>query len=199
MNITLYQHHSLLYDDPDLCNDYISMEQDKTDRFFISFPRYCVCGHVISDTNPLKDVDSWKEVVQPSKKPRSLDPCRSNPIQTARKTTSNKKLRQKNKKSRSVTVQIPEDCDNKYKGSRSENPPGHIKPRSERTSPDPVSTMADIQGLRSVNNCSTPQRITIVAGHPKNRLYINNGASLHILSNKELLGELNNIEVPHKI
>ena len=56
-------HHSLPYDGPDLCNDYISMEQDKADRFSISFPRHCVFGHVLSDTNPLNDVDSWKEVV----------------------------------------------------------------------------------------------------------------------------------------
>ena len=89
--------YSLSYDRPDLCNDYISMEQDKADRFFISFPRHCVLGHVLSDTDPLDEVDSWKEVVRPSKKPRSVDPRRSNPIQTIRKRTSNKKLRQKNK------------------------------------------------------------------------------------------------------
>ena len=82
------EHHSLPYDEPDLCNDYISMEQDKTDQFSISFPRHCVFGHVLSDTDPLDDVDSWKEVVRPSKKPRSVDPRRSNPIQTARKTTA---------------------------------------------------------------------------------------------------------------
>ena len=38
-----------------------------------------------------------------------------------------------------------------------------------------------------------------VARHPKNRLYIDSGASLHILFSKELLGELNNIKVPVKI
>ena len=38
-----------------------------------------------------------------------------------------------------------------------------------------------------------------VTGYPKNRLYINSGASLHILFNKELLGELNDIKVPIKI
>ena len=41
--------------------------------------------------------------------------------------------------------------------------------------------------------------MTSVAGHPKNRLYINSGASLHILFNKGLLGELNDIEIPLKI
>ena len=38
-----------------------------------------------------------------------------------------------------------------------------------------------------------------VAGHPKNRLYMDSGASLHILFNKKLLEELNEIKVPVKI
>ena len=41
--------------------------------------------------------------------------------------------------------------------------------------------------------------MTSVAEHPKNRLYIHNGASLHILFNKELIGELHNINKPLKI
>ena len=57
------EHQSSLYDEPDLCNDYISMEQDKADIFSISFPRHCVLGHVLSETDPLNEVDSWKEVV----------------------------------------------------------------------------------------------------------------------------------------
>ena len=84
--------YSLSYDKPDLCNDYISMEQDREDSISISFPRHYVFGHVLLVTDPLDEVDSWKEVVQPSKKTRSIDPRRSNPIQTVRKTTSNKKL-----------------------------------------------------------------------------------------------------------
>ena len=111
-------------------------------------------------------------------KTKECNPRRSNPIQTARKTTSNKKLRQKNKKSRSVTIQIPEDCDNKNKGSRSENTPGHIKPRNERTPNNPISTISDIQELRSADIDSTPQRMTSVARHPKNRLYIDSSASV---------------------
>ena len=82
--------YSLSYKEPDLCNDYISMEQDKTYQFSISFPRHCVLGYVLLDVDPLNKVDSWKEVVRPSKKPRSVDPRRSNPIQTAPKTTNNK-------------------------------------------------------------------------------------------------------------
>ena len=79
------EHHSSPYSKPDLCKDYISMEQDENDQFSISFPRNYVFGHVLSDTDPLDTVDSWKEVVRPSKKPRSVGPRRSNPIQTARK------------------------------------------------------------------------------------------------------------------
>ena len=41
--------------------------------------------------------------------------------------------------------------------------------------------------------------MTSVAGHPRNRLYIDSGASLHILFNKELMGELHNIDKPLKI
>ena len=50
-----------------------------------------------------------------------------------------------------------------------------------------------------MNDKSTPQRMTSIAGHPKNRLYIDSGAFLHILFNKELLGKLNDIKVPIKI
>ena len=40
------EHHSSSYNEPDLCNNYISMEQDETDRFSIIFPKHCVFGHV---------------------------------------------------------------------------------------------------------------------------------------------------------
>ena len=45
----------------------------------------------------------------------------------------------------------------------------------------------------------TQQRMTSVTGHPKNRLYIDSGAYLHILFNKELLKEVHNINKPLKI
>ena len=41
--------------------------------------------------------------------------------------------------------------------------------------------------------------MTSVAGHPKNRLYIDSGASLHILFNKEIMGGLQNLDSPLKI
>ena len=198
-NISNKEDHSLSYDKPDLCNDYTFMEQDKANQFSISFPRHCVFGYVLSNTNPLNEVDSWKEEVRPSKKPRSVDPCRSNPIQTVRKTTNNKKLQQKNKKSRSVTIQASENLNNKNKESRSDNTPGYMKPRNKYTPNNSTSTISDLQKLRSVDDCSTPQHMISIAGHPKNRLYINSATSLYILFNKELLGELHNIDKPLKI
>ena len=51
----------LWYNKPNLCNDYISMEQESTDRYSINFPRHYVLGYVFSDTNPLDEVDSSKE------------------------------------------------------------------------------------------------------------------------------------------
>lgn len=95
-NIDNYQ-YVLSYDEPDLCNNFISMEQGITDQFSINFTRYCVLGHVLLDTNPLDEVNSWKEVVQPTKVPRSVDPCKLKPIQTLKKTTNNKKTHQRNK------------------------------------------------------------------------------------------------------
>ena len=41
---------------------------------------------------------------------------------------------------------------------------------------------------RSGEDALTPQRLLSVTGHPKNRIYINSGASLNILFNRELLG-----------
>ena len=55
--------HILPYDEPDLCNDYITKEPDYMDRFHINFPRHCVLGHVLSDSNPLNNLGPWKEVV----------------------------------------------------------------------------------------------------------------------------------------
>ena len=141
----------------------------------------------------------WREVVQPTKKPRSVDPRKSNLIQTIKKTTNNKKTRQRNKKFRSVNIQVPEDCSNKNKEPRSGNTPGHIKPRSESTPNNPISTISDLRELRSEDVDSTPQRMTSVAGHPNNCLYIDSGASLHILFNRELMGGLQNLVNPLKI
>ena len=66
-------------------------------------------------------------------------------IQSAQKTTSNKKLQQKNKKPRSVTLQLPGERDKKDKGPRSDNTPDDTKLRSEHTPNNPISTISNIQ------------------------------------------------------
>ena len=141
----------------------------------------------------------WKEVVRPTKKPRSVVPRKLKPTQTAKKTTNNKKTHQKNMKFKSVTIQIPEYRRNKNKEPRSDNTQGPKKSRSERTQNDPISTISDIQESRTADKDSTPQRMTSVAGHPKNRLYIDSDVSLHILFNKELMGGLQDLDRPLKI
>ena len=65
------------------CNVYISKEQGGNDHFSINFLRHYVLGHVLSDINPLDDMDLWKEVVRPTKKPKSVDPQKPKSIQTA--------------------------------------------------------------------------------------------------------------------
>ena len=50
--------------------------------------------------------------------------------------------------------------------------------------------MPEPEELRSRVATMEPQREISGAGHPKNRLYINNGVSVHIIFNQELLGGL---------
>ena len=52
------------------------------------------------DSDLLENIDSWKEVVRSSRKPKSVGPSKSK----LRKTTSKENINQKNKKSRSVTI-----------------------------------------------------------------------------------------------
>ena len=54
------------------------------------------------DSNPLGKVDSWKELV-PSKNLRSVGSRKPEP----KKLTKQKNIKWKNKKSRSVTMQLP--------------------------------------------------------------------------------------------
>ena len=175
------------------------MEGDENDRFSISFPKNVGFGRVLSDTDLLDNMVPWKEIVQPSKKPRSVGSRRLNPMQTSRETTSNTKLQQKNKKSRNVTSQLPGERNKKNKATRSDNTQANTKPTSAHTPNDPISTISEIQELRSADNRSTPQQMTSVAGHPKNRLYTDSSASVHILFNKELLRKLKGVKDPIKI
>ena len=71
------------------------------------------------------------------------------------------------------------------KESRSDSTQRPKKPRSVRTQKYPMNKISDPEESRSTKKDSTPQRMTSVAGHPKNRLYIDSGASLHILFNKK--------------
>ena len=67
-----------------LCDNFISKEPDYIDCFSINFPQHCVFGHIILDSNPLDNMDSWKKVVQPSRKSRSVGPSKSKPKKTTR-------------------------------------------------------------------------------------------------------------------
>ena len=67
------------------------------------------------------------------------------------------------------------------------------KPKSVKIqTPEPVES-------RSGEDASTPQRLVSVAGHPKNHLFIDSGASLHIIFNRELLGGLIKLDRAIKI
>ena len=94
----------LPYDEPDLCNDYILKDLDYTDRFCINFICCCVLGQIPLGIDLLDNVVLWKEVVRRTKKSRSVGPHKLKP----EKTTSKKKTGKKNKKVRSVNIQIPE-------------------------------------------------------------------------------------------
>ena len=84
-----------------------------------------------------------------NQKTRSVDPRKSKPRQTLKKTTNNKKTHQRNTKSRSVTIQVPEDRRNKTNEPRSDNIQGHIKPRSESIPNAPISKISDLYELRN--------------------------------------------------
>ena len=53
----------LSYNEPNLCNNCISKDQGRNNRFSLNFSRHCVLGHVLLDIDQLNEVDSWKEVV----------------------------------------------------------------------------------------------------------------------------------------
>ena len=64
-------------EEPDLCNYFITKEPDYIDCFCINFPQHCVLGHVLSDSNPLGHMNSWKKIEQPFRKSRSIGPRKS--------------------------------------------------------------------------------------------------------------------------
>ena len=57
-----FSQHILTYDEPDLYNDYITKEPDYKDRFYINFPRHCVLGHALSDSDPTNNLGPWMKL-----------------------------------------------------------------------------------------------------------------------------------------
>ena len=55
--------HIFPYDEPDLYNNYITKEPDYMDGFHVNFPRHCVLGHVLLDSDPIDGWGPWKEDV----------------------------------------------------------------------------------------------------------------------------------------
>ena len=132
----------------------------------------------------------------------SIGPHKSKPIQTIKKTANNKKVHQKNKKCKSVSSHLPKHPRSRNKKSRSDDTQLPEKPRSVRTPKNPMDTkilIIEIEKLRSGKEASTPKRMASVAEHPKNCLFINSSASIHIVINKERLGGLVNLNRPLKI
>ena len=93
----------LPYGEPYLCNDFILKDRDYIDCCCIKFACHCILEQVLLDTDLLNNVILWKEVVQPTKKLKSVVPHKLK----LEKTISKTKKRQKNKKFRSVSTQIP--------------------------------------------------------------------------------------------
>ena len=83
------KHPFLPYDEPGLCNDYILKNPDYIVHFCNNFSFHCILEQVSLDTDLLNNVVLWKEVVQPTKKPRSVGPHKSR----LEKITSQKKTR----------------------------------------------------------------------------------------------------------
>ena len=129
-------------------------------------------------------------------RPNSINQ-RKVPMQTIKKIKSNKKMCQKNNKSKIVSILLPEHPRCKNEKSRSNNKQLPEKPRNVRTSGNTMNMkipIPEIEESRSGKEASTPQGIVSVAGHSKNLLYIDSRASIHILFNKELMRGLVNLK-----
>ena len=93
----------LPYDKPDLYNNYILKDPEYTDLFYIHFPCHCILNQIDSNTDLLDNVLLTKDVLQPTKKSRSVGQYKLK----SEKTTS-KKTRLK-KKFRIVSTQLHEE------------------------------------------------------------------------------------------
>ena len=149
----------LSYGEPDLCHDYKLKDPGYIDCFCINFPSHCVLRQVLLDTNLLDNVVLWKEVVQPTKKPRSVGPHKSK----LENTTSKKKTRLKTKKFKSMNTQIPE------------------KPKNV------MMQMPVPAWSRSREEAMIPKHLVKMDKDPKKHSYINSSTSIRNIFNKELL------------
>ena len=163
---------------PNLSTDFIVAIPGFPGRIDNGYPTHCVFGHVLDGSDPLEMVDSSKEISNPT----YADIC--NPLMKPRSgrsvskpTVSNKKLNQR----KGAKVNFDKDTKRVPK-SRSAS----SKSRKARSAV-PKSRSGSLQQVRSV------------AGHHKNRLYIDSGASLHILFNRELLEDIRDLDRPKDI
>ena len=74
------KHVSVQQPVPNLSADFVISLPDYPDRVELSYPKYCLFGHVLDGSDPLDSVDSSKEISNPTyadicknslKKPRS--------------------------------------------------------------------------------------------------------------------------------
>ena len=68
----------LLFDEPNLCNDYILRDSEYIDCFCINFPCHYVLNQVHLDTNFLDNVILTKVILRPTEKTKE---CRSTEIE----------------------------------------------------------------------------------------------------------------------
>ena len=106
--------------------------------------------------------------------------------------TSNKKLNQRKR----AKVNFGKDTKRVPK-SRSDIPKARSAvPKSRSDIPKSRSAVPKPRSAVPKSRSGPPQRVRSVAGHPKNRLYIDSGASVHILFNRELLEGIQDLDRP---
>ena len=144
----------LPYGEPDLYSNYILKNPDFIDHFCINFPCHCVLNQVDSDTNLLDNMLLAKNILQPTKRPRSVGPHKSK----SEKTTSKKESHLQNKKISRVSIQLCEE-------------PRSVKLRSY----EPAKSRSGEENMLQQHLFNTDE-------DPKNRPFINTGASIPIIT-----------------
>lgn len=191
-----------------LSTDFILLVPNYPNLLELGYPNHCLFGHVLEGSDPLESIDSLKEISSPT----YADICNTlmeprSGISTSNQTASasnrasnltatqnaaqinNKKLNRRKRANRCKRAKVNFNKDTKsVLKPRSDIPKSRNdipKPRSDVLKPrsDVPKPRSDIPKPRS----GPPQRLGSVAGHPKNRLYIDSGALVHIIFNCELL------------